>query len=261
MSSPEAEADGSGRWMTLLTSMWLRVPAVVGLSDGFGSSLRQVATSSSRTTSRCRPGSYRRHRVRRSSVAAYPARADRHCGRVGGRRVRRGRPPAGRGDRGSPLRAWAGGRHHGRALRHRRARRPPRSDRSRGTGRRGRGAHPCRTTGPGLAAPLAVRLPAGDAAVWPLRLRVPGPWSLAALPVIWTAAVVAVWREPLDVWRNVIFVGGYMTIAWAGGRLGARAGGAGAIGRGTGPTAGAGAGSGRRSGRPGREAPDRPRAA
>ena len=46
-----------------------------------------------------------------------------------------------------------------------------------------------------------------------------GRWSLAALPVIWAAAIVAVWREPLDVWRNVLFVGGYMTIAWAGGLL------------------------------------------
>ena len=46
-----------------------------------------------------------------------------------------------------------------------------------------------------------------------------GRWSLAALPVIWAAALVAVWREPLGVWRDVFFVGGYMTIAWAGGRL------------------------------------------
>jgi signal transduction histidine kinase len=44
-------------------------------------------------------------------------------------------------------------------------------------------------------------------------------WSLGALPVIWAAAVIAEWRDPQTVWRDVLFVGGYMTIAWAGGRL------------------------------------------
>ena len=42
-------------------------------------------------------------------------------------------------------------------------------------------------------------------------------WSLAALAVIWGAAVAASSRDPEGV--NVLFVGGYMTIAWAGGRL------------------------------------------
>ncbi len=44
-------------------------------------------------------------------------------------------------------------------------------------------------------------------------------WDLAAVLAIWLVAVLAQWREPHHVWHNVLIVGGYMTVAWAGGRL------------------------------------------
>lgn len=44
-------------------------------------------------------------------------------------------------------------------------------------------------------------------------------WDLGALPVIWLAAFVAVWRDPRENWRELFLVAGYMTLAWGGGRL------------------------------------------
>ena len=205
--------------MALGTSMWFRAPAVVCPSDGFVSSLRQSGPSSSRTTSRRRP------RATVDSVFAdLRARLLPHAltAAVAGLAVAAFvedvlHPDVViegvRYDRGPAVVITA-------AL--------------------------CATvvlvalrSRIGPAAPVAaiavLTLAALPARAWLLHspfvfllvmllcglcgYEGRGRWGLAALPVIWTAAVVAVWREPLGVWRNVFFVGGYMTIAWAGGRL------------------------------------------
>ena len=205
--------------LALRTSMWLRAAAVVGPPDGFVSSLRRSGPSSSRTTSR------RRLRATVDSVFAdLRSRLVPHAltAAVAGLAVAAFvedvlRPDVViegvRYDRGPAVVITA-------AL--------------------------CATVALvalrsriGPAAPVAaiavLTLAALPARTWLLHspfvfllvmllcglcgYEGRGRWSLAALPVIWTAAVVAVWREPLGVWRNVFFVGGYMTIAWAGGRL------------------------------------------